>query len=70
MPLESTNDTPPRSILTVAGFVSRTSVSARVNGPALAPVHDWVRQFEHIWNARLDRLDDVVAELQTHEEKP
>jgi DNA-binding transcriptional ArsR family regulator len=41
----------------------------RLNGPALRPVHDWVRTFERTWNARLDRLDDLVAELQT-EEKP
>jgi DNA-binding transcriptional ArsR family regulator len=40
----------------------------RVNGPALKPVHDWVRSFEHIWNARLDRLDDLLAELQTTKE--
>ena len=42
----------------------------RVNGPALKPVHDWVRAFEHTWNARLDRLDDLLAELQTTEETP
>src|ERR1043165_4087001 len=35
----------------------------RVNGPALRPIHDWVLRFEQMWNARLDRLDDVVAEL-------
>ena len=35
----------------------------RVNGPALKPVHDWVRRFERTWNARLDRLDDLLAEL-------
>jgi DNA-binding transcriptional ArsR family regulator len=35
----------------------------RVNGPALKPVYDWVQPFERIWNARLDRLDDVVADL-------
>jgi DNA-binding transcriptional ArsR family regulator len=35
----------------------------RVNGPALRPIHDWVQGFEATWNARLDRLDDVVAEL-------
>jgi DNA-binding transcriptional ArsR family regulator len=40
----------------------------RVNGPALKPVHDWVRAFERTWNARLDRLDDVVAELKNSEE--
>ena len=40
----------------------------RVNGPALRPVHDWVRSFERTWNARLDRLDDVVAELTSQED--
>jgi DNA-binding transcriptional ArsR family regulator len=37
----------------------------RVNGPALRPVHDWVRTFARTWNARLDRLDDLLVELQT-----
>lgn len=37
----------------------------RINGPALRPVHDWVRTFERTWNERLDRLDDLVAELQS-----
>ena len=41
----------------------------RVNGPALKPVHDWVRVFERTWNTRLDRLDDMLAELQTQEKK-
>jgi DNA-binding transcriptional ArsR family regulator len=41
----------------------------RVNGPALKPVHDWVRGFERTWNARLDRLDDVIAELKTKENR-
>ncbi|HYH51496.1 MAG TPA: metalloregulator ArsR/SmtB family transcription factor [Acidimicrobiia bacterium] len=36
----------------------------RVNGPALRPIHDWVRTFERTWNERLDRLDDLLAELQ------
>ena len=39
----------------------------RVNGPALQPIHDWVRAFERTWNARLDRLDDLLAELQSQE---
>ncbi|MGH7576401.1 MAG: ArsR/SmtB family transcription factor, partial [Longimicrobiales bacterium] len=42
----------------------------RVNGPALEPIHDWVRQFERTWNLRLDRLDDLLAELQTEEKTP
>lgn len=40
----------------------------RVNGPALKPLHDWVRAFERTWNTRLDRLDDLVAELRNQEE--
>ena len=41
----------------------------RVNGAALKPVHDWVSSFERTWNSRLDRLDDLLAEL-TQEESP
>jgi DNA-binding transcriptional ArsR family regulator len=39
----------------------------RVNGPALQPVYEWVRGFEATWNARLDRLDEVLVQLQTKE---
>jgi len=39
----------------------------RVNGLALQPVYEWVRGFESTWNARLDRLDDVLVELQAKE---
>ena len=42
----------------------------RVNGPSLRPVYEWARGFEPTWNARLDRLDDVLAELQEREELP
>ena len=42
----------------------------RLNGPALQPVHDWVRSFERTWNDRLDRLDDVVADLKQRKEAP
>ena len=37
----------------------------RVNGPALRPIHDWVRTFERTWNVRLDRLEDLLVELRT-----
>ena len=40
----------------------------RVNGAALRPMHDWVGSFEHTWNSRLDRLDDLLDELQTQED--
>ncbi len=35
-----------------------------VNGAGLRPVHDWVRTFAAHWNDRLDRLDDLLVELQ------
>ncbi|MEY2469414.1 MAG: hypothetical protein QOF21_2112 [Actinomycetota bacterium] len=41
----------------------------RVNGPTLKPIHDWVRNYERTWNASLDRLDDLLVELQTQEEQ-
>jgi DNA-binding transcriptional ArsR family regulator len=41
----------------------------RINGLALQPIHTWVRSFERTWNERLDRLEDVLTELQTQEEK-
>jgi DNA-binding transcriptional ArsR family regulator len=39
----------------------------RVNGPALKPIHDWVRSFEQTWNERLDRLDDLLTEITTEQ---
>jgi DNA-binding transcriptional ArsR family regulator len=39
----------------------------RVNGPALKPIHDWVRPFERTWNTRLDRLEDLLSEIQSSE---
>jgi DNA-binding transcriptional ArsR family regulator len=39
----------------------------RVNGPGLQPVFEWVRGFESTWNTQLDRLDDVLVEIQTKE---
>ncbi len=41
----------------------------RVNGRALKPIHDWVRAFERTWNERLDRIDDLVAELGEQERR-
>ena len=36
----------------------------QLDGAALRPVHDWVGRFEAHWNERLDRLDDLLIELQ------
>lgn len=35
----------------------------RLNGHPLKPIHDWVKQYERLWSDRLDRLDEVLAEL-------
>jgi DNA-binding transcriptional ArsR family regulator len=36
-----------------------------VNGPALRPIHDWVRRYERMWNERFDALDDVLEEMKS-----
>ncbi len=39
----------------------------RVHGPALQPVQDWMQTFAAQWNQQLDRLDDLLVELQQEE---
>ena len=41
----------------------------RLNGRALKPVFDWVKDFEGTWNARFDALDDVVRDLTAGERR-
>lgn len=36
----------------------------------LAEVDQWLAAYRDLWNARLDRLDDYLQELQSNEEKP
>jgi DNA-binding transcriptional ArsR family regulator len=40
----------------------------RLNGQALRPIHDWVKEFERTWSARFDRLDAVLEELKQEED--
>jgi DNA-binding transcriptional ArsR family regulator len=40
----------------------------RLNGHALKPIHDWVRNYERTWSERFELLDDVLAELKKEEE--
>jgi DNA-binding transcriptional ArsR family regulator len=35
----------------------------RLNGEALRPIHDWVKDFERTWSERFDQLDVVLEEL-------
>ena len=40
----------------------------RLNGPALKPIHDWVKDYERFWAERFGRLDDVLGELKEKEQ--
>jgi DNA-binding transcriptional ArsR family regulator len=40
----------------------------RVNGGALKPIHDWVRQYERSWSERFEQLDAVLEELKYKEQ--
>ena len=35
----------------------------RLNGHALKPIHDWVKNYERSWSERFDQLDAVLEEL-------
>ena len=35
----------------------------RLNGAALRPIHDWVKDYERTWTERLEQLDVVLGEL-------
>ena len=35
----------------------------RLNGHALKPIHDWVKNYERLWSDRFDQLDAVLEEL-------
>lgn len=35
----------------------------RLNGRALKPIHDWVKDYERSWSERFERLDVVLGEL-------
>jgi DNA-binding transcriptional ArsR family regulator len=40
----------------------------RLNGEPLKPIHDWVKNYEQLWNERFDVLDGVLDELKREEE--
>ena len=40
----------------------------RLNGHALKPIHDWVKDYERTWSERFERLDDVLADLKKEEQ--
>src|SRR6267378_3133634 len=40
----------------------------RLNGHALKPIFDWVKNYEQSWSERFDQLDVVLEELKQKEE--
>ena len=40
----------------------------RLNGRALKPIHDWVKEYEQTWSDRFELLDDVLEDLKEKEE--
>jgi DNA-binding transcriptional ArsR family regulator len=41
----------------------------RLNGHALKPIHDWVKNYERSWTERFDRLDVVLEDLKRKEDR-
>jgi DNA-binding transcriptional ArsR family regulator len=39
----------------------------RLNGRALKPIHDWVKDYERTWSERFEQLDAVLEELKKEE---
>ncbi len=40
----------------------------RLNGRALRPIHDWVKDYERLWIERFDELDAVLEDLKRKEQ--
>jgi DNA-binding transcriptional ArsR family regulator len=40
----------------------------RLNGRALKPIHDWVKDYERSWSERFEQLDVVLQKLKEKEE--
>src|SRR6476619_3591977 len=40
----------------------------RLNGQALKPIHDWVRNYERLWSERFDEMDVVLKDLKRKEQ--
>jgi DNA-binding transcriptional ArsR family regulator len=41
----------------------------RLNGQALKPIHDWVKNYERTWSERFELLDDVLEDLKREEQE-
>lgn len=60
-------------VLKEVGLVSERRVGRqrlyRVNAERLKPIYDWVALFERYWSERYERLDDVLENLKSKENR-
>ena len=60
-------------VLERAGLISRGQEAqwrpCRIEAGPLKQVADWTERYRHIWEGRLDRLDDYLQELKAKEKK-
>lgn len=58
-------------VLERAGLIARRreaqSRPCRIEAGPLKEVADWTEHYRHLWEARLDRLDEYLRELKTKE---
>ena len=60
-------------VLERAGLIARGREAqwrpCRLEARPLKQVADWAERYRHVWEARLDRLDDYLHELKTKEKR-
>ena len=71
MPISQPQVSKHLKVLKEVGLVTSRSDGRRrlyrLEASALRPIHDWVSEFERLWNERLDRLDTYLEEVQRKE---
>lgn len=60
-------------VLEKAGLISRSRqgqrIPAKLEPQPLKVASDWIAQYRELWEARFDRLDDYLIQLQAQPEK-
>jgi DNA-binding transcriptional ArsR family regulator len=60
-------------VLSEVGLVSARAQGRhrlyRLESARLRPFHDWLAKYERAWNARMDRVEDYLMELQQQGER-
>jgi DNA-binding transcriptional ArsR family regulator len=60
-------------VLERAGLIARGRAAqwrpCRIEAAALKEVDDWLEEYRRLWEARLDRLEDYLHELQAKDKK-